>query len=174
MKRILMLCALSVEAAPNPNPAADPELELSLLASGIREGMEMTIASDGRVFIAERPGKVKLFSTDKPGQLIELIDLKSDTRCEAGLIGIALDPNFDQNHWIYLQHTVPVEGDKAHYEHHLGRFVFQDGKIDPSSEKVLLKIRADSVKRLHESGSIAFGPEGLLYLSVGDNQIRSE
>ncbi|MBC8350132.1 MAG: PQQ-dependent sugar dehydrogenase, partial [Verrucomicrobia bacterium] len=166
MKRLLMLCALSVQGAPNPNQAIDPELELSLLASGIREGMEMTVASDGRVFIAERPGKVKLFSPDKPGQLIELIDLKSDTRCEAGLIGIALDPGFDQNHWIYLQHTVPVQGDKAHYEHRLGRFVFQDEKIDPASEKVLLKIRADSVKRIHESGSIAFGPDGLLYLSV--------
>ena len=70
MKRILMLCALAVEAAPNPNLAIDPELELSLLASGVREGMEMTIASDGRVFIAERPGKVKLFAPDKPGQLI--------------------------------------------------------------------------------------------------------
>ena len=176
MIRILVLCfcAMSVEAVPNSNQATDPDLELSLLASGIKEGMEMTISSDGRVFIAERPGKVKLFSPDKPGQLIELIDLKSDTRCEAGLIGIALDPNFDENHWIYLQHTVPVEGDKANYEHRLGRFVFQDENIDPASEKVLLKIRASSVKRIHESGSIAFGPDGLLYLSVGDNQIRSE
>jgi len=153
---------------------ADPELELNVLASDIKEGMEMTIATDGRVFLAERPGKVKLFSPDKPGSLAELVDLESDTRCEAGLIGIALDPNFDQNHWIYLQHTVPVEGDQAHYEHHLGRFVFKDGKIDPASEKVLLKIRADSVKRIHEAGSLAFGPDGLLYLSVGDNQIRSE
>ena len=106
----LLFGTVVVKAAPNPNLAIDPDLELSLLASGVREGMEMSIASDGRVFIAERPGKVKLFSPDKPGQLIELIDLKSDTRCEAGLIGIALDPNFDQNHWIYLQHTVPVEG----------------------------------------------------------------
>ena len=68
MKRILMLClcALTAEAVPNPNQAVDPDLELSLLASDIKEGMEMTIASDGRVFIAERLGKVKLFYPDKP------------------------------------------------------------------------------------------------------------
>ena len=87
----LFFVLAAVKAISNPNLATDPELELNLLASGILEGMEMSIASDGRVFIAERPGKVKLFSSDKPGQLIELIDLKSDTRCEAGLIGIALD-----------------------------------------------------------------------------------
>ena len=52
----LALSAVSVDAAPHPNQAVDPDLELSLLASGIQEGMEMTIASDGRVFIAERPG----------------------------------------------------------------------------------------------------------------------
>ena len=96
----LLLDVAVLKAVPNPNLAIDRELELSLLSSGIREGMEMSIASDGRVFIAERPGKVKLFSPDQPGQLIELVDLKSDTRCEAGLIGIALDPNFDQNQWV--------------------------------------------------------------------------
>ena len=91
---------------------------------------------------------VRIQGTKEPEKRIamreELIDLKADTRCEAGLIGIALDPNFDQNHWIYLQHTVPVEGDKAHYEHHLGRFVFKDGKID---------LRIDGMDRPRLSGN---------------------
>lgn len=171
---ILLALGGALTAAPNAQLAADPDLELSLLATGIREGMEMSIARDGRVFLAERPGKVKLWHPDRPGELTELIDLKSDTRREAGLIGIALDPNFEKNNWIYLQHTVPAPDDPAMYVHHLGRFTVGTERIDRASEKVLLKIRASAENRIHEAGSIAFGPDGLLYLSVGDNQIRSE
>jgi cytochrome c len=171
---ILLALGGALTAAPNAQLAADPDLELSILATGIREGMEMSIAQDGRVFVAERPGKVKLWHPDRPGGLTELIDLKSDTRREAGLIGIALDPNFEKNNWIYLQHTVPAPDDPAVYMHHLGRFTVGQERIDRASEKVLLKIRASAENRIHEAGSIAFGPDGLLYLSVGDNQIRSE
>ena len=171
---ILLALGGALTAAPNAQLAADPDLELSLLATGIREGMEMSIARDGRVFLAERPGKVKLWHPDRPSELTELIDLKSDTRREAGLMGIALDPDFEKNNWIYLQHTVPAPDDPAVYVHHLGRFTVGTERIDRASEKVLLKIRASAENRIHEAGSIAFGPDGLLYLSVGDNQIRSE
>ena len=171
---ILLALGGALTAAPNAQLAADPDLELSILATGIREGMEMSIARDGRVFLAERPGKVKLWHPDRPGELTELIDLKSDTRREAGLMGIALDPDFEKNNWIYLQHTVPAPDDPAVYVHHLGRFTVGTDRIDRASEKVLLKIRASAENRIHEAGSIAFGPDGLLYLSVGDNQIRSE
>ena len=151
-----------------------PLFEVNILAQEINEGMEMAIDKDGRVFVAERKGKVKLY-TPATKTTTELIDLKSDTRGESGLIGIALDPNFEENHWIYLYHTVPFETQQGPYlEHHLGRFTFEDGKIDPASEKILLKVKAGSKKRIHEAGSIAFDAEGLLYLSVGDNQIRSE
>ena len=151
-----------------------PLFEVNILAQEINEGMEMAIDKDGRVFVAERKGKVKLY-TPETKTTTELIDLKSDTRGESGLIGIALDPNFEENHWIYLYHTVPFETQQGPYlEHHLGRFTFEDGKIDPASEKILLKVKASSKKRIHEAGSIAFDAEGLLYLSVGDNQIRSE
>ena len=158
---ILLALGGALTAAPNAQLAADPDLELSLLATGIREGMEMSIAQDGRVFVAERPGKVKLWHPDRPGGLTELIDLKSDTRREAGLIGIALDPNFEKNNWIYLQHTMPAPDDPAVYVHHLGRFTVGTERIDRASEKVLLKIRASAENRIHEAGSIAFGPDGL-------------
>ena len=101
---LLLALGGALTAAPNAQLAADPDLELSLLATGIREGMEMSLARDGRVFLAERHGKVKLWHPDRTGELTELIDLKSDTRREAGLLGIAVDPNFGKNNWIYLQH----------------------------------------------------------------------
>jgi cytochrome c len=152
--------------------AADP-LEIKILGSGYVQPMEMSIAADGRIFVAERPGKVKLIDPAKPGASATLIDLKTDTRCESGLIGLALDPNFETNGWIWLYHTVRID-DNAYHEHHLGRFTYADGKIDPKSEKVLLKVRASFEKRIHEAGSIGFDADGLLYLSTGDNQIRSE
>lgn len=68
---ILVALGGALTAAPKAQLAADPDLELSLLATGIREGMEISIARDGRVFLAERPGKVKLWHPDRPGGLTD-------------------------------------------------------------------------------------------------------
>jgi len=76
MKQILLVIAVVMGQSVL---AEDPDLELNLLATGIREGMEMTIAQDGRVFLAERPGKVKLWHPDRPGELTELIDPAEET-----------------------------------------------------------------------------------------------
>lgn len=160
---VLSICAQNI----------DPNLDVNVLADQVSSGMEMDISNDGRVFIAERNGKVKLFTPGKKGT-DTIIDLKADTRCEGGLIGLALSPDFNRTGWIYMYHTVADPNDKAFYNHHLGRFTFKDNKIDPKSEKVLLKVRASSQKRIHEAGSIAFDKDGFLYLSCGDNQIRSE
>jgi glucose/arabinose dehydrogenase/cytochrome c551/c552 len=163
-----------IAAAQEPKHLGDENLEVRILAQGISDAMEMTIANDGRIFAIERQGKVKLIDPAKPGEVTTVIDLESDTRGESGLIGICLDPNFDENGWIYMYHTVPIDGDPEYHMHHLGRFDYKDGKIDPASEKVLLRVKAGYKKRIHEAGSIAFDSNGLLYLSCGDNQIRSE
>ena len=107
-------------------------------------------------------------------ELITLIDLKSDYRGEGGLMGIALDPNFDQNQWIFLYHSITDPNDGNYYNHHLSRFTLMDNKIDPSSQKILLKVKACAKGRIHEAGSIAFDNNGLLYLSCGDNQNKRE
>ena len=153
----------------------NPDLEVSILSRDVISGMEMSISSDGRIFIAERDGRVRLYDS-KTKKISTILELETDLRLESGFMGIALDPNFDKTGWIYLYHTVPPKDEKAeHHYHHLGRFDFRDGKMIPESEKVLLKVRAAFVpERIHEAGSIAFDKNGLLYLSVGDNQIRSE
>jgi cytochrome c len=171
MKFIALLFVLILSLPAQDN---DPNLEINILAQNIYSGMEMSITNDGRVFIAEREGKVKLYDP-KTGATTVALELPTHLPKESGFIGLAIDPNFDQNQWVYLYHTVEIPGDDTWHNHHLGRFDFKNGKLIPESEKVLLKVKAAcKPNRIHEGGSIAFGPEGLLYLSVGDNQIRNE
>lgn len=99
----------------------ESELEINILDQGLIEAMEMAIANDGRVFIAERFGKVKVWSRENENKCIEVLDLKSDYRGESVLMGIALDPNFDENQWIYLYHSVKIKDDKKYHYHYLSR-----------------------------------------------------
>jgi cytochrome c len=170
----LMLWSCLAATKPAPKVLMDENLQINMLSAGLLEAMEMDIDHEGRVFVAERHGKVKLYVPENKGVCHEILDLKSDTRGESGLIGLALDPDFKYNGWVYLYHTVAIADDEMYHEHRLGRFKFDGQKIDPVSEKILLRVKASHQRRIHEAGSIAFGPDGLLYLSVGDNQIRSE
>jgi cytochrome c len=154
------------------------------LTSGLLHPMEMSIAGDGRVFIAERTGKVRLWDEAKGG-LVTVLALEVDYAGkpeggkgldkECGLMGIALDPEFEGNGWVYLYYAAPG-GESRRHDHCLSRFTFDAnaGALDADSEKVLLRVDASREGRIHEAGSLAFGPEGLLYLSVGDNQIKKE
>ena len=154
----------------------DPDLQINILSRSITSGMEMTITNDGRVFIAEREGKVKLYDPST-GKTTIVLELETHLPKEAGFMGIALDPNFDKNNWIYLYHTLPPTNEKTdtHHDHVLGRFEFKNGQMLKESEKILLTVRAAfKPGRIHEAGSIAFDKDGLLYLSTGDNQIRNE
>ncbi|MCH2208035.1 MAG: PQQ-dependent sugar dehydrogenase [Lentisphaerales bacterium] len=171
MKYIFVLWVLVFSL---PAQDGDPNLEVNILAENIFSGMEISITNDGRVFIAEREGKVKLYDP-KTGETKVVLELPTHLPKESGFIGLAIDPNFDKNQWVYLYHTVEIPGDDTWHEHHLGRFDFKDGALLPESEKVLLKVKAAyKPTRIHEGGSIAFDSNGLLYLSTGDNQIRSE
>ena len=98
----------------------DPSLEIDLLSADLLEPMEMDIATDGRVFIAERGGKVKLHTPGQAGMQV-LLDLKSDTRCEGGLMGLEFSPDFDQTGWIFLYHSVKDPRDADYNIHQLRR-----------------------------------------------------
>ncbi|MFB3132310.1 MAG: PQQ-dependent sugar dehydrogenase, partial [Rhodothermales bacterium] len=75
-----------------------------------------------------------------------------------------LDPNFDQNNWLYLYYAPEDGGDSR-----LSRFTLVDGKLEMESEKILLTVHVQRKRCCHAAGAIAFDPQGNLYLSTGDN-----
>lgn len=126
--------------------------------------MSLAVASDRRVFFVERGGAVKLYDplTNNTSTIAQLDVYTGD---EDGLLGIALDPQFDTNHWIYLFYS-PSSGVSRQ---HVSRFTFTGAQLDLGSEQILLEIPTLHQDVNHSAGSLAFDPEGNLYISTGDN-----
>ncbi|PQO31665.1 PQQ-dependent sugar dehydrogenase [Blastopirellula marina] len=145
-------------------PAFDPSrLEVTTLEIGLKQPMELEVASDGRIFYIEIQGQLKVYDP-KTHQSTQIGEVKVTTAQENGLIGLALDPNFDRNGWVYLQYSPP------NYEgQHVSRFTLVDGKLDNTSEKLLLKYEEQRRDCCHHAGSLEFGPDGCLYIGTGDN-----
>ena len=150
------------------------EFESTFFAESLRDPMEIALAPDGDLFVVEREGRI-LRVRPSTGGVFEIGNLEVTALREAdkdsawaredGILGITLDPAFSRNRRLYLYYSHPKE-----LLNRLSRFELKDGKLDPTSEKVLLDVVTDRRNRVcHQGGSLAFGPDGLLYLSTGDN-----
>jgi glucose/arabinose dehydrogenase/type 1 glutamine amidotransferase len=140
------------------------------------EPFELDVASDGRVFFIERPGRLKIY---KPGigdtVLSGTIPVYSDF--EDGLLGLALDPRFAQNRWLYLYYAAPGDfpcaladvGATSCGQSRISRFRVDGDTLILSSEKILLEIPTQRHDGYHSAGSLDFDSAGNLYLSTGDN-----
>jgi cytochrome c len=150
------------------------EIDSTFFAGNLRDPMELAVAPDGDLYVVEREGRV-LRVRPATGGVFVIGDLKvtalrqedrnSPWAREDGLLGIALDPGFASNRRLYLYYSHPQE-----MLNRLSRFELKDGRLDLASEKILLDVRSDRRDRVcHHGGSVEFGPDGLLYLSTGDN-----
>ncbi|MFM7843030.1 MAG: PQQ-dependent sugar dehydrogenase, partial [Planctomycetota bacterium] len=152
------------DAAAAAVPAVDPSrFEITVLASGLRQPMELAVAPNGDVYYLEIEGRLKVYEP-RTGAVRLVGELKVTTAQENGLIGIALDPQFDKTGWVYLQYSPP-----DHPGQHVSRFTIQNGQLDLQSEKLLLKYEEQRKECCHHAGSMQFGPDGNLYIATGDN-----
>ena len=131
--------------------------------------MEIAVAPGGNVYVVELAGKVKYYNA-ATGSIRTVGTIPVHRGNENGLLGIALDPNFATNKWMYLFYSAPTPE-----EQHVSRFtVGENGNIDMASEKVLLKIPHQRIVCCHSAGSMTFGPGGLLHISTGDDTEHSQ
>jgi PKD repeat protein/glucose/arabinose dehydrogenase len=155
--------------APRDGVPTDASFDKVTLDDNTENPMEIAVAPGGNVYIVELAGKVKYYDA-ATGAIRVVGTIPVHRGNENGLLGIALDPNFATNKWMYLFYSAP-----SPEEQHVSRFtVGANGNIDMSSEKVLLKIPHQRIVCCHSAGSMTFGPGGLLHISTGDDTEHSQ
>src|SRR3984893_7331863 len=125
----------------------------------------MAFAPDGRLFVCSQDGHLRVI--DKNGVLLasSFVTLSVGSNGERGLLGVAFDPNFASNHYVYAYHTVP--GSPAH--NRISRFTANGDVAVANSEFVVVDLDNLSSATNHNGGAIHFGPDGKLYVGVGEN-----
>jgi glucose/arabinose dehydrogenase len=158
----ILLAAVVLLASPSAALAAPPEnfQVQQVVGSGLNQPSGFEIAPDGRIFILQREGKIRIV---KNGALLQqpFADLPSVAAGDRGLIGIAFDPEFDiTNHYVYFYYT------GLDLRNRLVRF---DASNDVGQNPIIIYQTNSPSQELHVGGSIRFGPDGKMYFAVGDN-----
>ncbi|MEU4291373.1 ThuA domain-containing protein [Kribbella sp. NPDC026596] len=125
--------------------------------------MELAVAQDGRVFYIDRNGAVKIVKTD--GSVVTAGTLNVYTGQEFGLLGIALDPGFAANGFVYLYYS-PAGAEPFD---RVSRFKVTGDTLDLASEQQVLRIDTQRDQCCHAGGALEFDGNGNLFVATGDN-----
>jgi len=159
--------AVASTTAPPTTPAPEPlqGLELETVAEDLGQPTAITTAPGrDRLYVAERIGRIRVI---EDGDLLEtsflnITDRVQSDGIEQGLLGVAFHPTDESQMFVYY---IGTEGRRT-----LSEFTVESGRADPNSERELFSHPQppDSVDIRHYGGQLLFGPDGYLYVSLGD------
>jgi glucose/arabinose dehydrogenase len=155
----LFLSGLSLQGA--TLPAGFTEVQVGSNLSGAPTAMDFS--PDGRLFVCQQGGQLRVIEN---GILLAtpFVTVTTAANGERGLLGVTFDPNFASNQFVYVYYTVTT----APIHNRVSRFT-ANGNVATGSETVILELDNLSAATNHNGGAIHFGPDGKLYVAVGEN-----
>jgi hypothetical protein len=149
-----------------PAPLGDVTVRLTPAWSGLSDPLLLTGAADGsnRVFIVEQGGRI-LVTRPRQSDTTTFLDISDDisTGGERGLLGLAFPPDYAKNGTVYIDYT-DTRGDTVIARYHVSSA--DPDRLDADSGEVLLQIEQPFAN--HNGGGIVFGPDGMLWMWIGD------
>jgi PKD repeat protein/glucose/arabinose dehydrogenase len=141
----------------------EPSFEKVALDENTSNPMELAIADDGRVFYVDRNGDVRIILAN--GNVVTAGSIPVYTGQEFGMLGIALDPDFATNNWIYL-HYSPAGSTAID---RIARYTMSGNTLQLDSATTILDVPTQRDQCCHAGGAMEFDNDGNLYLATGDN-----
>src|SRR6476661_29995 len=156
---LLLLSIPSLQSATYPSGFSE-----ALVVTGLANPTSMAFAPDGRLFVCEQGGSLRVI---KNGSLLSapFLTVAVNSSGERGLLGVAFDPNFATNAYVYIYYTATTPA----IHNRVSRFTAFGDTALSGSETPLLDLETLSGATNHNGGGLHFGLDGKLYVSVGEN-----
>lgn len=163
---------------PGIDLGSEGEVELQLIAEGFVSPVDLAFPNDdsGRLFIADRPGVIKIINADRTVQEEPFLDITdrvvklSPGYDERGLLGLTFHPDFQQNGKFYVFYNTGLKAGAPEGWSSTIRVsefsIINSQKSNPDSERILLEDNHPQMN--HNGGKLLFGNDGYLYISIGD------
>jgi glucose/arabinose dehydrogenase len=162
---IVMVMIISVAACDDDDNKDDALQNGELIADNMDTPWEMAFTPDGRLLVTQRPGKISVVEGNSSRTWIALDSVVEEVG-ESGLFGIAVDPDFAQNGYVYICYTYAESKAPLKLVNKLVRYKENSRSSPPAFDKVLLDGVAGNY--LHNMGALEFGPDKHLYVTVGE------
>jgi len=157
---------VSIPPTPTEAPLVPVSYRLREVVTGLTEPVVLAHARDGsgRLFVVEQPGRIRVVQNGEllAEPFLNVRELLTDRGNEQGLLGLVFHPRYAENGFFFINYT-DKGGDTIVARYSVSA---EANRADPASAKTILKVRQPYAN--HNGGDLAFGPDGYLYIGLGD------